>query len=174
VSSTSVDPAPIYRSRRALAVASLALALLASVAATAAALWLPIVATDEVSPTVGGATGQVVLSPGSPSVPESIFQRNGWIVLVFVGVPILLALLVGALLAWWMRMGAPAARAAAFVCSGVLALGGLVGLVTFLVGGVFLPIAALLLFACLIAPAPDTRDGSDGRRGAAGVLGPVP
>jgi hypothetical protein len=85
-------------------------------------------------------------------VPESIYERYGWVVLILVGAPILLTLLVGTFLAWWMRMGASASRTAAFVVSGVFALGCLVGLVAFLVSDVYFLIAALLTFACLIAP----------------------
>ena len=140
-------------------------------AVAAAALWMPIDATNEVSPAVS-STGQV-LSAGSRSVSESIFQRNGWIVLVYVGAPILLTLLIGAFLALWMRTGARATRTAAFVGAGVMALGGLAGLVTFLIGGVFLPIAALLFFACLIAPPPDRSGDSVGRHGAVEALRPV-
>jgi len=171
MSATSVGAALEPRLARRLSIASLGLAFVASVAVAAAALVLPIDSTDEVGPTVGAA-GQV-LSPGSPSVPESIYQRNGWIVLVYVGVPILLTLLVGVLLVAWMRTGARATRRTGCVVAGTLALGGLVGLVTFLVGGAFLLIAALLIVTCLIAPPPDTNQDPEGRQGVAGSLSPV-
>ncbi|SDJ43797.1 hypothetical protein SAMN05444157_3361 [Frankineae bacterium MT45] len=81
---------------------------------------------------------------------RSLVSRRGYGVLALAAIPLVVSIGVGALLRYQRRHRSAGAASVALALSSVLLAAGVVGLVTFLVGGFVIPCGLLLVAACLV------------------------
>lgn len=90
----------------------------------------------------------------------TLVASNGYGVLALIALPLLASVLVGVLL--WINdsMRWRPAGTAAWVVSALVLVAGVVGFVTYLIGGAVIPVGVLLLVACLRSGPASIRPGS--------------